>query len=69
MGVAFKEYRCTNCHKLFFKGILVEGEVEIKCKHCHAVNSIKKSEFNELLCLIPRCPHRITLNDSPLPPS
>lgn len=62
MSIACKEHRCTACHKLLFKGILVEGEIDIKCKHCHETNVIKKSEFNELLCLIPKCPHRVAID-------
>ena len=69
MGVSFKEYRCESCQKLFFKGILVEGTIELKCRHCHTVNTIQKSDFNELLCLISPCPHRVTLHDPPTPSS
>jgi len=29
-----KEYRCPNCNKLFFKGDLLHGTIEIKCKNC-----------------------------------
>ena len=62
MTACAKEFRCTSCHKLLFKGILVEGDLEAKCKHCHEINHITSSQFNDLLCLIPKCPHRITLN-------
>ena len=63
MGTCAREFRCSGCRKLLFKGLLVEGDIEIKCKHCHAINHVTHSQFNELLCLIPKCPHRITLND------
>lgn len=60
MSCSINEYRCTQCRKLLFKGLLVEGELEIKCKACHALNVVAASQFNELLCLIPHCPHRIS---------
>ena len=63
MGCITQEYRCSNCRKLLFKGLFVEGEIDVKCKHCHELNFIKKSELYELLCLIPNCPQRITFND------
>jgi phage FluMu protein Com len=65
MGVVYKEYRCNNCHKLFFKGILVEGELEVKCKACHEVTVHHASAFNELLCLVSPCPHRVALKPKP----
>lgn len=64
MAISYAEHRCEQCHKLLFKGLLVEGELEIKCKSCAHVNVVKVSQCNELLCLIPKCPHRITLNDT-----
>lgn len=30
------EHRCT-CGKLLFKGTLVEGVIEIKCRSCHSL--------------------------------
>jgi phage FluMu protein Com len=61
MSCSINEYRCTGCHKLLFKGVLIEGELEIKCKTCHEINRVSASMHNELLCLIPHCPHRISL--------
>lgn len=60
MSTCLREYRCDQCQKLFFKGLLVEGTVEIKCKSCHSLNIIQASQFNELLCLIHPCPNRIS---------
>lgn len=57
----WKEYRCEKCHKLLFKGILIETDLEIKCKHCHELNQIKASQTNEYLCGILPCPNRIPL--------
>ncbi len=54
------EYRCKTCHKLFFKGLLVEGSLEVKCKQCHEMNVIQATQFNELLCLIKKCPNRVS---------
>lgn len=59
MSNCLTEYRCSSCHKLLFKGLLVEGSVEIKCKHCHAFEVIHATQFNQLLCLIKNCPNRI----------
>lgn len=61
MMVPYKEFRCTSCHKLLFKGILVESTVEIKCRHCHSMNTIEESQFNEMLCAVVPCPHRVTV--------
>ncbi len=59
--VCLKEYRCEQCKKLLFKGALVESVVEVRCKHCHAMTTVKSSAFNELLCAVFPCPHRITV--------
>jgi len=60
--VGFKEYRCQECKKLLFKGLLVESVIEVKCKNCHAMNTIESSKFDELLCAVYPCPHRVTVN-------
>lgn len=59
MAGCMKEYRCPQCRKLLFKGLLVEGSVEIKCKHCHALSSVEASRFERLLCMVDPCPNRI----------
>lgn len=56
---AYNEYRCKKCNKLFFKGILVESEVEIKCKKCGSLEKIKGINAEQLLCLKPVCPNRV----------
>ena len=52
------EYRCSKCQKLLFKGVLIDSEVEVKCKGCHALSVFKGVNANELLCMIPNCPRR-----------
>lgn len=64
MGVPSYEYRCGNCQKLLCKGFLVEGAIEVKCKHCHEVTTLKAERTNELLCLIANCPGRVAFNPS-----
>ncbi|MCK9577970.1 Com family DNA-binding transcriptional regulator [bacterium] len=36
-----KEYRCSNCNKLLFKGSIEEGLIEIKCRGCKNINTIQ----------------------------
>ncbi|MBI2551084.1 hypothetical protein HYV73_01935 [Candidatus Uhrbacteria bacterium] len=62
-----KEYRCTGCTKLLFKGIIIEGTVELKCKQCHAMNTIHRSDLEEFICLIAPCPHRVSVPSSTKP--
>lgn len=59
MPGCLKEYRCTQCRKLLFKGLLVEGTVEIKCKHCHALSAVSASLRDDLLCMVSPCPNRV----------
>ena len=59
MTACLSEYRCAQCKKLLFKGLLVEGSVEVKCKHCHAITNVVASRYNRLLCMIDPCPNRI----------
>ncbi|MFC1644545.1 hypothetical protein ACFL08_00785 [Patescibacteria group bacterium] len=39
MSKVKKQYRCPHCGKLFFKGDLVKGFVEVKCKNCKNICS------------------------------
>ena len=59
MSACLTEYRCRSCRKLLFKGLLVEGSVEVKCRQCHAVTVVSASKFNRLLCMIDPCPQRV----------
>ena len=61
MDALYKDYRCSGCKKLLFRGWLAEGAVEVKCKSCHAFTTVAASKFNELLCAVFPCPHRVTV--------
>lgn len=60
MAVPYKEFRCRGCHKLLFRGWIAEGEVEVKCKTCHDLTTIAKSQFDEMLCAVVPCPYRVS---------
>ena len=64
MPVAYKEYRCNNCSKLLFKGLLVDSIVEVKCKRCSAIVEFKGESVNALLCLVPNCAGRVTTDSN-----
>lgn len=59
MPGCLKDYRCPQCRKLLFRGLLVEGEVEIKCRHCHALSVQSASLHDGRLCLVDPCPNRV----------
>lgn len=61
METCLREFRCNDCHKLLFKGVLVEGTVEVKCKHCHSMQTIHSSTAHDLICMVSPCPNRIFL--------
>lgn len=56
---SYKEYRCKNDGKLLLKGILIESEIEIKCKRCGQINVISGENTNDFICLIKNCPGRV----------
>ncbi len=51
----FKDFRCSECGKLFFKGILPKaGKIEIKCSRCKKINNFKGSgEHEEISEVLP----------------
>ena len=59
MAACLDEYRCRSCRKLLFKGLLVEGAIEVKCRHCHALTRVAASKFDRLLCMVDPCPGRV----------
>ena len=56
----YKEYRCGTCNKLLFKGLLVDSEVEVKCRGCGNLHSFSGESKEKLLCFAGYCPHRKT---------
>lgn len=54
-----KEYRCPNDDKLLFKGLLLEAEIEIKCRHCKELVKIEPGNIDELLCGKMGCANRV----------
>lgn len=64
MSETYQEYRCPQCRKLLFKGLLdfSEDEVEVKCRGCGRL-----SKFHGLLavkryfCAIEDCSRRVPL--------
>lgn len=59
--MVYQEYRCASCDKLLFKGILVESEVEVKCRGCGNINTFKGTAKEKLICLNEDCPRRKAL--------
>lgn len=57
---AYREYRCPNDAKLLFKGLLVEGEVEVKCKYCKELVLVNQGELQGIICLQPHCMNRVS---------
>ena len=60
----YNEYRCKNCDKLFFKGILVDSEVEVKCKRCGTIRTIKGVSKDKLVCFKYPCPNRVAVGEN-----
>lgn len=56
-----QEFRCQKCEKLLFKGVLVDSEVEVKCKRCSFVNQYQGELSSKYVCLIKECPGRVTV--------
>lgn len=59
----YKDYRCPSCHKLLFKGLLVDSEVEVKCRGCGGLHIFHGEPKDKLLCFTEQCPNRKTIND------
>ena len=61
MSPTYREYRCRTCGKLQFKGVLVDSEVEVKCKGCRGMNVFRGEPASQYLCLVANCPQRVSL--------
>jgi len=62
MGIFYKEYRCSECDKLLFKGLLIDSEVEINCKRCKALRVVKGEPHDRFICLKDGCPNRVSVS-------
>lgn len=52
-------YHCTHCHKLLFKGLLVEGRIEVKCRGCHELVIFEPTPLASIICKKVDCPNRM----------
>lgn len=57
----YQQFRCTSCKKLLFKGLLVDSEVEVKCRGCGSMNVFQGTAKDRLLCFVDPCPRRVSL--------
>ncbi len=57
----YLDYRCHACQKLLFKGVLVDSEVEVKCKRCNEMNTFQGLPATEAVCLKLDCAGRIKI--------
>lgn len=60
-----KEFRCTACKKLLFKGVFVASIIELKCRSCGEMNMFNGEENEEILCFKGVCPGRVTTIEVP----
>ncbi len=61
--MSYKEYRCTTCGRLLFKGLLVDSAVEVKCRGCGNLCMFSGESKDKLICFIENCPRRKTKED------
>lgn len=47
ISIHLQEHRCENCHRLFFKGFVGLGFVEVKCSRCGHISIL--NSFDTLL--------------------
>lgn len=55
----YADYRCPNDGKLLFKGIIIDGEIEIKCKGCRELVKLQGDPSHTLVCKKIGCPNRV----------
>lgn len=63
------DYRCT-CGRLLFKGVLRTGQVEIKCKRCHALSRFGPETEGAIISPYMRregVPTALLIHDAPAP--
>ncbi len=58
MNNIIQEYRCPNDNKLLFKGLLVEGEISIKCKSCKKIHTFAPTPLKGIICMKENCANR-----------
>ena len=60
------DYRCEHCKKLLFKGTILSATIEIKCKSCKNISTIKgencllwgsSNSDNYLSAICKKCEH------------
>lgn len=56
----YKEFRCQSCNKLLFKGVLIESEIEVKCKRCDTISIFNGVSADSFICFVENCPGRVT---------
>ena len=64
MHALYHEYRCPDCDKLLFKGLLVDSEIEINCKRCKGLKVVKGEPHDRYICLKENCVNRISVANS-----
>jgi phage FluMu protein Com len=62
--MTYQEYRCMTCAKLLFKGILVDSEVEVKCRGCGNVSTFHGVAKEKLICFVEKCAGRRKASES-----
>ncbi len=55
----YLEYRCKECNKLLFKGVLIDSEIEVKCKRCNGLSIFQGESKEKYICWKTPCSGRI----------
>jgi len=58
-SIATQDYRCKKCNKLFFRGVLVDSALEVKCVRCGEMGTITGEEKDKFVCLKVPCANRV----------
>jgi len=62
--MVYQQFRCETCKKLLFKGVLVDSEVEVKCRGCGNMNTYHGLSKERLLCFVDPCPGRVSKREA-----